>query len=264
MTTASAARSFLPLAHRLADAAGRIVARYFRTPVAIDDKPDASPVTVADREVEASLREMIAAEAPGHGVLGEEQGADRIDAEWVWVLDPIDGTKAFITGMPTFGTLIALVHGGEPVLGVLDQPISRERWVGVRGEQTAFNGRPVAARACGDLSGAYLFATSPSMFVGADEAVFARLASRVKLVRFGADCYAAGMIALGFADLMVEAQLKPYDYCALVPIVEGAGGRVTGWNGERLGLTTGSYMVAAGDPRVHDLALRALAGAPRP
>jgi inositol-phosphate phosphatase/L-galactose 1-phosphate phosphatase/histidinol-phosphatase len=254
----SDARSFVPLAHRLADAAGRIVARYFRTPVAIDDKTDASPVTIADRQVEATLREMLAAEVPAHGILGEEQGADRLEAEWVWVLDPIDGTKGFITGIPTFGTLIALVHGGEPVLGIIDQPISRERWVGVRGERTTFNGRPVAARACPDLAAAYAFATSPSMFVGEEASAFDRVASRVKLVRYGADCYAAGMIALGFADLMIEAQLKPYDYCALVPVVEGAGGRVTGWNGERLGIFTGACMLAAGDPKLHALALAAL------
>jgi inositol-phosphate phosphatase/L-galactose 1-phosphate phosphatase/histidinol-phosphatase len=254
------ASSFLPLAHRLADAAGAIVTRHFRTAVAVDDKADASPVTVADREAERSMRAILAKEAPDHGVLGEEEGADRADAEWVWVLDPIDGTKSFVTGIPTFGTLIALVHRGEPVVGIIDQPIARERWAGAAGEPTTMNGAPVRARACEALDRAYLFATTPSMFAGADAAAFARLAARVKHVRYGADCYAAGMIALGFADLMVEAQLKPYDYCALVPVVEGAGGRASGWRGERLGLEGDGRVAIAGDPALHEAALARLAG----
>ncbi len=257
MTTPELAPHVL-LAHRLADAAGAVIAPLFRTPIGVDDKADASPVTIADREAELRMRAMIAAEAPGHGVLGEEHGADRTDAEWVWVLDPIDGTKAFVTGMPIFGTLIALCHRGEPVIGIIDQPITRERWVGVRGAGSTWNGRPIRARACARLADAYMYSTAPSMFEGDDAPRHARLASRVKLARYGGDCYAAGLVALGFADLMVEAMLKPYDWCALVPVVEGAGGRVTGWRGERLGLAGDGRMCAAGDPSLHALALEAL------
>lgn len=257
----SEVHSFLPLAHDLADAAGRIIASYFRTPIGVDDKADASPVTIADREAERVMREIIARRAPSHGVLGEEHGADRTDAEWVWVLDPIDGTKAFITGLPMFGTLIALTRRGEPVLGIIDQPILRERWVGATGMRSTMNGRPIATRACDALEKAYLYSTSPQMFVGADEATYAKLFARVKLGRFGGDCYAAGLVALGFADLMVEGMLKPYDYCALVPVIEGAGGRVTDWNGRRLGLApSDGRMVAAGDPKTHAAAIAILAG----
>jgi histidinol phosphatase-like enzyme (inositol monophosphatase family) len=252
---------FLPLAHRLADAAGLVIAAHFRTPIGVDDKADASPVTIADREAEARMRALLAAEVPSHGVLGEEHGADRTSAEWVWVLDPIDGTKAFITGMPLFGTLIALVHRGEPVLGIIDQPISRERWVGVRGAATTWNGRPITTRPCRELASAYMYSTHPGMFAGKDADAYARLGATVKLQRFGGDCYAAGLVALGFADLMVEGSLQAYDYCALVPVVEGAGGVVTGWRGERLGLDAaahGGKMIAAGDRALHAAALELL------
>ena len=258
--TSTDPRAFVPLAHAMADAAGAIIAGYFRKPIGVDAKADASPVTVADREAERVMRELVAARAPGHGVLGEEYGPDRVDAEWVWVLDPIDGTKAFITGLPIFGTLVALTHRGEPVLGIIDQPITRERWVGVRGEATTWNGRPIATRRCAALGAATMYSTAPSMFVGADETRWRGLARSVKLARFGGDCYAAGLVALGFADLMVEAMLQPYDYCALVPVVEGAGGRVTGWRGERLGLAGDGRMVAAGDPELHRAVVEILGG----
>ena len=186
--------------------------------------------------------------------------ADRVDAEWVWVLDPIDGTKAFVTGMPIFGTLIALCHRGEPVLGIIDQPITRERWFGARGAGSTWNGRPIRARSCARLADAYMYSTAPSMFEGEDAPRHARLASRVKLARYGGDCYAAGLVALGFADLMVEAMLKPYDYCALVPVVEGAGGIATDWQGRALGLESDGRMIAAGDRNVHAKAVEALAG----
>ena len=154
-------REFEALAHRLADCAGEVQRRYFRSPVSVETKADDSPVTVADREAEAAMRELIAAAYPDHGILGEEHGRDRIDAEFVWVLDPIDGTKSFITGRPLFGTLIALAHRGRPVLGMIDQSILRERWVGAAGEGSVWNGRPIRMRACPRVEDAVLFATSP-------------------------------------------------------------------------------------------------------
>jgi inositol-phosphate phosphatase/L-galactose 1-phosphate phosphatase/histidinol-phosphatase len=147
-------REFEALAHRLADRAGEIQRRYFRTSVAVDTKADASPVTIADREAEAAMRDLIAAAYPHHGILGEEHGQDRIDAEFVWVLDPIDGTKSFITGRPLFGTLIALAHRGRPVMGMIDQSILRERWIGSHGTSSAWNGRPIRVRACPRLEDA--------------------------------------------------------------------------------------------------------------
>ena len=249
----------ITLAERLADAAGAVVRRYYRTPVAVDDKADASPVTIADREAEAAMRALIAQACPEHGIVGEEHGALRPDAEWVWVLDPIDGTKAFITGKPSFGTLIALLHRGVPVLGIIDQPITGERWLGVAGRPTTLNGRPVRVRACPDLRLAALYATDPGMF-GADDAAWRRLSAAVKLTRYGADCYAYALLATGFVDLVVEASLKPYDYSALVPVIEGAGGIMTDWRGQRLGLDSDGRVVAAGDSGVHASALALLAG----
>jgi len=248
------------LAGRLADASGPIVRRYFRTPMSVDDKEDSSPVTIADKQAEEAIRAILQRECPDHGVLGEEFGRDRIDAEYVWVIDPIDGTKAFITGIPIFGTLIALCHRGRPILGVIDQPVSRERWLGVSGQGATLNGAPIAVRGCDALSKAYLYATSPSMFLGADKPSFERLAGKVKLARYGGDCYAYALVAMGFADIVVEAQLKPFDYCALVPVIEGAGGVMTDWRNQKLDLSSDGRVVAAGDRAAHAAALALLAG----
>ncbi|HEX4113347.1 MAG TPA: histidinol-phosphatase [Stellaceae bacterium] len=249
----------IDLAEQLAEAAGEIARRYFRQPIAIEDKPDQTPVTVADREAEAAMRALIEARFPADGIVGEEYGAARADAARVWVLDPIDGTKSFIAGIPLFGILVALVENGAPALGVIDQPILRERWVGVAGQGTRRNGVAVHTRVCGDLAAASLYATSPDMF-GADRAAFARLAGAVKGTRFGADCYAYAQLASGFIDLVVEADLKPYDYCALVPVIEGAGGIVTDWQGNKLGLQSDGRVVAAGDPALAAKARAVLTG----
>jgi len=240
--------ALLAFAETLADAAGAIIRGYFRRGVAIDDKPDQSPVTVADREAEQALRRLIGERYPADGILGEEFGPERIDAERVWVLDPIDGTKSFISGVPLFGTLIALTERGRPILGVIDQPISRERWVGAQGHPSRLNGAPIHCRPCGALAAATLFATAPELFRDGDAPGFQRLRERVKLARYGADCYAYGLLALGSIDLVCEASLKPYDYCAVVPVIEGAGGVATDWEGRPLGLGSGSRVIAAGDP----------------
>jgi len=248
----------IALAHALADAAGTIARRYFRQAIAVDDKADLTPVTVADREAEAAMRGLIAAAYPAHGIIGEEEGPLRADAEYVWVLDPIDGTKNFISGIPLFGTLIALTRRGRPVLGVIDQPVLRERWVGAEGQASAMNGATVRCRACASLADATLYATSPDMFPGDDAPRFQRLKQRVKLARYGADCYAYAQLASGFIDLVVERDLKPYDYCALVPVIEGAGGRIADWNGRGLDLGSDGRVIACGDPRLFDHARSAL------
>lgn len=258
--TAPIDAALLDFASTLADAAGAVVRRYFRQGVAVDDKADQSPVTIADREAEATLRALIEQRYPSHGIIGEEHGAIRGDAELVWVLDPIDGTKSFISGVPLFGTLIALAERGVPVLGVIDQPISRERWLGARGHRSTLNGTPIRTRACPGLAAATLFATTPDMFKGPDAQSFQRLKSAVKLARFGGDCYAYGLLAAGFVDLVVEASLKPYDYFALVPVIEGAGGRMTDWSGQALGLRSTGQVLACGDPRLSALALAKLTG----
>jgi len=251
---------FLALAVDLADAAGAAIRPHFRQNLTVDDKPDLSPVTVADRAAEAAMRRLIAVRFPEHGIIGEEFGPERADAEFVWVLDPIDGTKSFISGVPLFGTLIALAQRGRPILGIIDQPISRERWIGVAGRATTFNGAPIRCRACPALTTATVFATSPDMFRGGDADSFARVAAAAKLVRYGADCYAYGLVALGLIDLVIEASLKPYDFSAMLPIVTGAGGIASDWQGMPLTLASDGRVLVAGDHRAHAAALRLLVG----
>lgn len=246
---------FMDLADRVADAAGEVLKRQFRTPLAIEAKSDESPVTRADRDAERAMRALIEDAYPYHGVLGEEFEPVNPGAEFTWVLDPIDGTKSFITGKPLFGTLVALAHEGEPVLGIIDQPVLRERWRGARGIPATFNGAPARVRACDDLADAFLYATSPHMFEGADAEAFARLRERVRHPLYGCDCYAYGLLASGHVDLVVEASLQPYDYAALVPVVEGAEGIISDWAGEPLTLASGGRVIAAGDAAIHARAL---------
>jgi inositol-phosphate phosphatase / L-galactose 1-phosphate phosphatase / histidinol-phosphatase len=206
------------------------------------------------------MRELIERRFPSHGVIGEEFGRMRDDAEFVWVLDPIDGTKSFISGVPLFGTLIALTRAGRPILGVIDQPILHERWLSAVGRPSTLNGAAIRCRACSDLATVTLFATTPEMFRGADAVSFARVSSAVKLTRFGADCYAYALLAAGFIDLVIEASLKPYDFCAMIPIIEGAGGIASDWRGEKLSLASDGRVVVAGDRRMHEAALALLNG----
>jgi inositol-phosphate phosphatase / L-galactose 1-phosphate phosphatase / histidinol-phosphatase len=248
------------LASDLADAAGAVIRPYFRTALTVEDKPDLSPVTVADRAAEEAMRRMIESRFPGHGIIGEEFGRVREDAEFVWVLDPIDGTKSFVSGVPLFGTLIALTRAGRPILGVIDQPVLRERWLGAAGRPSTLNGAAVRCRACPGLGSSTLFATTPEMFRGSDAGAFVRVSSAVKLTRFGADCYAYGLLAAGFIDLVLEASLKPYDFCAIVPIVEGAGGIATDWRGTQLDIASDGRILVAGDRRAHQAALALLDG----
>lgn len=252
---------FVALAQTMADQSGAVLRRYFRQPLTIDSKDDLSPVTIADREVETLVRSAIEQTFPDHGILGEEFGASRTDAEYVWVIDPIDGTKSFMTGKATFGTLIALTRNGRPVVGIIDQPIIGERWLGVAGEKTTFNGNQISVRPCRAIGEATLYATTPQMFLGAEATAFARLASAVKYPLYGADCYAYGLLACGFTDLVCESSLKPYDYCALVPVVEGAGGVITDWEGRPVTINSGARILAAGDRGLHGTALGLLTGA---
>ncbi len=248
----------IAFAHLLAEAAGAAIRPHFRAPLAVETKHDASPVTVADREAETAMRALIEQRRPGHGIIGEEFGAVREGASEVWVLDPIDGTKAFLAGKPLFGTLIALLREGRPILGVIDQPILGERWLGAAGRPTTFNGTAVSTRSCSALGHAVLSATTPEMFAGADKGSFDRLAARSRHTVYGADCYAYGLLASGHLDLVVEAGLAPYDFCALVPVVEGAGGVMTDWRGDALHAGSDGRVAAAGDAAVHRLALSLL------
>ncbi len=253
--------SYVDLAEKLVDASGDVIRPVFRGPIAVDRKADQSPVTVADREAERVMRDMIEDAYPEHGIIGEEFGDVRPDADYVWVLDPIDGTKSFITGKPLFGTLVALAYQGRPVLGIIDQPVLHERWIGARGRNTTFNGADARVRPCEAIADAMLYATEPAMFKGADEEAFGRLSRQVCYSLYGADCYAYGLLASGYTDLVVEASLGTHDYCALVPVVEGAGGVMTDWSGDPLTISSDGRVIAAGDARIHGAALTLLAGA---
>ncbi|WP_114395671.1 inositol monophosphatase family protein [Oleisolibacter albus] len=246
MSTAPVPTAACALAIRLADAAGAVVRRHYRTPIAIDVKADESPVTAADRGVEAAIRAILTAERPQDGILGEEQGSHGLDKEWVWVIDPIDGTKSFISGRPLFTTLIGLLHHGVPVLGVIDQAITGDRWVGVDGQPTTLNGQPIRTRTCPSLSVATMGATMPFPQPG-----FARVQAASRYTVWGGDAYAFGLLAAGFLDVMVEASLQPYDWAALVPVITGAGGVITDWQGQPLRLGTDGTVAVAGDPHLH-------------
>src|ERR1043165_5093032 len=246
---------------RLATASGETILPFFRTSLSIDNKSAErfDPVTEADRAAEAVMRRLIKANFPQHGIVGEEFGSEREDAEYVWGLDPIDGTKSFIAGFPIWGTLIALMHRGTPVFGMMHQPYIGERFSGDSGS-AHYSGpsgeRKLQVRRCASLKEATSYTTSPLLMNTADRAAFARIEAEVKLTRYGGDCYSYCMLAAGHLDLVVETELKAYDIAALIPIITGAGGVVTTGDGKPA--QNGGRIVAAGDPRVHEAAMRIL------
>jgi myo-inositol-1(or 4)-monophosphatase len=241
---------FLQAATEAADRAGAIIRPHFRANLATERKSDESPVTLADRAAEQDMRHVLAAHFPSHGILGEEYGLENPDAPFRWVLDPIDGTRAFITGRPVFGTLIALLHEDTPILGIIDQPVTGERWIGIAGEKTRFSG-PFGGRAgtrsCPTLSAAELSCTSPDM-LGVHDRAWRRLAGAAARVSWGGDCYAYGLLALGQIDIIAECDMKIWDFAALQPVIDGAGGRLTNWSGDRLGNSHDGRVLAVGDP----------------
>ncbi len=250
------------LALRLADAAEKEILKYFRQPLDVEDKADSSPVTQADKNSERVMRELLAEYFPDHGVVGEEYGKENENAEFVWVLDPIDGTKSFVAGLPLFGTLIALLHNGRPVVGVINQPYAKELWLGVSGRPTTLNGKEIHTRSCKALNQAVLFSTADKlMFVEPEEKrMFEALCSKIKIARFSTDCYGYGLLAAGYGDIVCEADLKLYDYAALVPIVSGAGGIMTDWMGSDLfdSADSNGHVLALGDKNLLKETLEAL------
>jgi inositol-phosphate phosphatase/L-galactose 1-phosphate phosphatase/histidinol-phosphatase len=249
----------LALAERLADVARVIAMKNFRTPLAIERKGDGSPVTLADRGIEMEMRRMIRAAFPGHAIRGEEFAAEG-SGEFTWVLDPIDGTKSFITGYPLFGSLIALLQHGRPVIGVIEAPALAERWVGCEGSATLFNGAAVRTSPCRAIAEAVVYTTTAETFDTAERRRFETLSARAALRRFGGDCYLYGMLAGGYCDLVVEVQLKPHDFMAAVPVVQGAGGRISDWRGAPLTVASDGRMVAAATEELWREALAELAG----
>ncbi|MBI5426537.1 MAG: histidinol-phosphatase [Opitutae bacterium] len=250
----AAERAFLL---ELATASGDFIRPLFgRHDVAVELKGDLTPVTAADRGAEELLRRMINTRFPAHGILGEEFGPERIDAEFVWVLDPVDGTKSFVTGVPLFGTLIALLHHGQPVLGCIHQPILRQLVVG-DGTTTTLNGTPVRCRATRALADATLLTcdwTTPA--VHQNGPAFDRLSRSVKLARTWGDAYGYLLLATGWADLVVDPIMNPWDIAALVPVIRGAGGVITDWQGGAAYPATST--IAAATPELHAAMLAAL------
>jgi len=249
---------------RLAAASGEVILPYFRTSLSVEDKSRGGsfdPVTAADRAGEQAMRALIRATFPGHGITGEEFDAERPDAEYVWVLDPIDGTKSFISGMPAWGTLIALTHKGTPVLGMVHQPFIGERFSG-DGAAAQYSGpageRALMVRECARLADAVVYTTSPRLMEAADRARFAQVEEAARLSRYGGDCYAYCMLAAGHIDLVIETGLKPHDVIPLIPIIAGAGGIMTTWEGGSA--SGGGRIIAAGDKRVHAEAMALLTG----
>lgn len=248
----------LDLAHRLADAAAEAIRPFFRARYDMEFKSDASPVTEADKAAEAAIRGILERERPEDGIVGEEYGVTREGAERMWIIDPIDGTRSFIAGRPIFGSLIALTQGGWPVLGIIDQPIAKERWAGMTGRGTTYNGRLVKTRSCRQLSDAILASTGPQYFPDCTGEHFSQLARDCRDTVWGGDCYNYGLVASGHVDIVVEAGLKLHDIAALVPVVEGAGGRMCDWQGDPLTDMSDGKVIALGDPARLDDVLEAL------
>lgn len=251
----------IALAHRLADAARSAILPHYRAGLASERKADATPVTLADRAAEEAMRRILKAECPRDAIHGEELGAETGSSNRTWVLDPIDGTASFLIGRPIFGTLIALVVDGWPVLGVIDQPVLDERWIGATGQPTLLNGQPARTRLCRELSDATLATTGPHYFDDHDGEHFMGLAAKTDHRRMvmGGDCYNYALLASGHLDVVCEANLKLHDYAALVPVVEGAGGTMCDWNGEPLHAASSGHVLALGDPARLDDVVDALA-----
>ncbi len=258
MSGSAQAQIYIDLAHKLADGAAAITRPYFRTSLKIEDKSDESPVTRADREAEAAMRRIINAAFPDHGIIGEEYGTENADAEFVWALDPIDGTISFINGVPLFTTIVGLLRNGTPWLGLVDQPILKERWVGGGGHSTTLNGSAARVRECSALDQASVYITAPDFFSDNELQGVDRLTDAVKLRRFGGtDCYHYGMVASGWTDMVCE-KLSVYEFGAMVPIIENAGGVMTDWQGKALTGPEGRQVLASGDQRIHDAAVEIL------
>lgn len=250
---------FLALAHAMVDAAAAVIRPYFRQRLEIDAKADASPVTIADRNAETVMRQMIETQCSDHGIRGEEFGICRADAEWVWVLDPIDGTKSFVSGSLAFGTQIALLHQGVPVLGMINQPITGERWLGVHGAPATLNGERIRTSGKTRLGEGILYTSALEQFNRARHDRFAALAAQVRFSRFSHDCYAAGLLALGTIDLLVESNVFDYDILPQMPIIEAAGGIVSDWDGQPLqDAPQYDTVLMAANEAIHRAALDAL------
>lgn len=250
----------IEFAIELADTARRMIEQHRRDRLGVSVKPDRSLVTAMDMAIETELRAMIVARFPGHGIIGEEQEWQREDADFVWVLDPIDGTASFIAGMPVYGTLIALAHRGVPMLGIIDIPPVDARWLGVAGRPTLKNGAPCRVKSCEDLSLAMMSTSNPDFYSDAERPALDLLRKRTNWRIYGAAALAYGLLTDGGTDVALDTGLKVYDYAPFRPIIEGAGGVITDWQGQPVTLKTGPRILAAGDARKHREIVEMLSG----
>lgn len=233
--------------------------RHFRKPLPIEVKADYSPVTCADREAEAAMRREISARYPRHAVFGEEQGKQE-GSGGTWILDPIDGTKSFVSGHPLFGCLAGFQRAGQMLVSGMTIPVLDEHWRAVRGFGSWFGGQRCRTSSCVSLRHARLMVPSPDMFTTEEASCFDRVAREGRYIRFGGDCYSYGLLALGWADVVIESGLQPYDYLPLVPIIEEAGGTITDWSGKPAGSDARGAVVATANPELHREVLAVIAG----
>lgn len=255
--------AWLAFAHELADAAHALLAPAAALRPEVQVKADRSFVTALDAQIEARLREMIGERHPAHGILGEEAGASAADAEAVWILDPIDGTAPFVAGVPVFGTLIALAWQGVPAIGVMHLPVTQQRYVGVAGRASTMNGTPLRTRACGSLAQAILTTSNPDFLSAAERPALEALRTRTAWRIYGGCCLSYGLLAAGRTDVAIDAGFKVWDYAPFRPLIEGAGGVITDWQGAPVTLASGSRVLAAGDPARHREALALVEAAAR-
>ena len=246
---------WLRFAHELADAAHALLAPAAALRPEVQVKADRSFVTALDAQIEARLRELIEARYPSHGILGEEQATHLPDAELTWVLDPIDGTAPFVAGVPVFGTLIALAVERVPVLGLMHLPVTQQRYVGVDGRPSTLGGTPIRTRPCGEMGQAILTTSNPDFLSAAELPALAALRERTAWRIYGGCCLSYGLLAAGRTDIAIDSGLKPFDYAPFGPLIQGAGGLITDWQGQPLTLASGPRILAAGDAQRHREAL---------
>jgi histidinol phosphatase-like enzyme (inositol monophosphatase family) len=244
--------------NKLVDNSGSIIRKHFRNLDKIETKSDKSAVTIADREAEKIIRDLIKQQYPSHGILGEEFGEENPTARYKWIIDPIDGTLSFMTGRPIFGTLIGLLDNGKPIASVINQPINNEKWLAVQGHGCTFNGKKTKVRACGSLSNATIATTAPNYFTPEGLQKFNHLTEKVKHTIYGGDCYMYAQVASGWLDMAVDSCLKPHDFLPLIPIIKEAGGIITDWHGNELNEKSNGDVIASGDKKAHAEALAIL------
>jgi len=242
---------FVKFANILADESSTILIKYFRTKINIDNKEDNSPVTIADKKAELKIRELISSKYPFHGILGEEFEQINTKAEFVWVVDPIDGTRSFIAGHKDFGTLISLLHNNKPILGIINCPAHNERWIGIKGLQTTCNKKKINTSSIQNIEESYLFTSGLFFYEPILKKGFEKIKEKTRYFRLGGDCYMYGMLASGLIDIVIEDTLKAHDYMALVNVIEGAGGKITDKFGNDVNIESDGSLVASSNPQIH-------------